>query len=582
LIFIMTTSYFARGLVLLALFAVPFFAPAAAPESELLRLTPKESTFCVVVRDVRGFTASAWDGPFANAFRQSALGKALAAAPETAQLEAFMQMLPKALQVEWAKVRDEVFGDAIVLAYQNGPPGKPEGERGLLLTWTRDSKLAASVIERLNAVQKDSGELTELRPEMHKGETFYRRVKNKGPNEFYFQKGQIFAFGTHESAIRRAIDLDQELPPAERQTPPLVMELERVGPSGLATIWLNPRSFDAELANKLQAAKGQEAAFLAAFARIWKALDGVGVNCRVAKDVEIDLTFATRKDDLPPALSKFASAFKEPSAFWQAVPDDALFAVAGRFDLPAFIELLTLFMTPEAHQSLQGSAEQGLAPIFGKKLVQLLPSHLGPEFGICITPPRLPNALLPEFLAAVRIQSDSDNHMEQKIKDALDVATTLLRVNLNAKTDDPVKLEMKKQDGVEVRYLSHDKLFPPGIQPAFAVKNGYLLLASHPDRILAAKVSANAKPGPGPNRLAVMSLRHLREYLSNHREALADAISKQQPAQRAEVLGQFDKILMAIELFDRVELVNNSKRPGEMKLTLRLSMMQPVVSPPTK
>src|SRR5262245_34994590 len=373
----MTTRYIARGMALLAFLATPLVAPAAAPESELLRLTSTESTFCVVVRDVRGFTASAWDGPFAKAFRQSALGTALASAPETAQLEAFMQMLPKALQVEWAKVRDQVFGDVIVLSYQNGPPGKPEQERGLLLTWTRDAKLAASLIERLNAVQKESGELTELRPETYRGETFYRRVKNKGPNEFYFQKGQIFAFGTHESAIRRAIELDQEVPPADREAPPLVKELERVDPSGLATIWLNPRSFDAELANKLQAAKGQEAAFLAAFAKIWKALDGVGVSCRLGQDIEIELTVATRKEDLPLPLVRFASAFNEPSAFWRAVPDDALFAAAGRIDLPALIELIALFVTPEARQILQSSIEQGLGPIFGKKLVQMLPAHLG-------------------------------------------------------------------------------------------------------------------------------------------------------------------------------------------------------------
>ncbi len=566
-----------RSLILLALLAAPSLTLAANPEAELLRLTPKETTFCLVVRDVRGFSAGVLDGPFAKAFQRSALGKALAATPEFAQIDVFMQVLPKTLQVEWSKLRDDVFGDVIVLAYQNGPPGKPEDERGLLLTWTRDPKLAATLIERINTVQKESGELSELRPIAHKGETYYRRVKNKGAPEFYMQKGQILAFGTQESAIQRLIELDQELPPADRQAPPLAKELERVDGRGLATLWLNPRSFDAELANKLQSAQGQEAAFLTAFAQVWKALDGVGVNCRVQKDVEFDLTFATRKDALPPALAKFAAGFKEPSAVWQAIPDDALFAVAGRVDLPAFIEMVSFFLAPEARQALHGSVEQGLAPLFGKKLAQLLPAHLGPDFGICITPPRSDKALLPELLAAIRIQSGDDNRMEQTIKDALDVAVTLLRVNLNAKTDEPVRLETKKQDGVEVKYLTHDKLLPPGVQPAYAVKDGYLFLASHPDRILSARISANAKPADGPNRLAVLSLRNLRDYLTKHREPLADAISKQQSTPRAELSGQFDKILMAIELFDRVELINDTKRPGDMKLTLRLSMTQPII-----
>src|SRR4029079_4282743 len=144
---------FIRTYLLLAVIlipgAVPFTACAAGPEAELLRLTPSDTTFCLVVRDIRGFSANVWDGPFAAAFRKSALGKALAGAPEFAKIELFSQEVPKALQIDWSKIRDDVFGDVVVLSYQNGPPGKPELERGVLLTWARDPKLAARLIERL-------------------------------------------------------------------------------------------------------------------------------------------------------------------------------------------------------------------------------------------------------------------------------------------------------------------------------------------------------------------------------------------------------------------------------------------------
>src|SRR5262249_13991976 len=96
------------------------------------------------------------------------------------------------------------------------------------------------------------------------------------------------------------------------------------------------------------------------------------------------------------------------------------------------------------------------------------------------------------------------------------------------------------------------------------------------DLIAAAKISLGNAANT-PNRLAVVSLRQIRQYLGRHREPLADAISKQQSTPRAEVAAGFDKILMAIELFDRLELINDSTRPGEMKLTLRISLIQPLV-----
>ena len=562
--------------VFVFLVAFPVALNAAAPEAELLRLTPGDATFCLVVRDIRGFSANVWDGPFAAAFRKSTMGKALAAAPEFAKIEQFHQQVPKALQIEWSKIRDDVFGDVIVLSYQNGPPGKPEQERGLLLTWARDPKLASRLIERLNAVQKESGELNEVRPIVYKSETYFQRVKNKGANEYLFLKGSILAFSSQESAIRRVIELNLESPPADQQVPALAKQLERVGGHGFATFWLNPRSFDADLANRLKSAHGQEAAFLTTFQQCWKALDGLGLDCRLGKNLEVDLTLATRKEQVPPALVKFASAFNEPSIFWQAVPQDALFAVAGRLDLPALIETVSTFVAPEVRQKVFGSAEQGLAPVFGKKTVQMLPAHVGPDFGICIMPPRSQKTLLPEILAAIRIQPSEDSRMERSIRDALEVGATLLRVNLNSKTDEPVRLETKKQGDVEVRYLAHDKLFPPGIQPAFALKHGHLMLATNPDRILNADLSAMKSP-EGANRLAILSFRHLRDYLTTRRDGIADAVASHQSIPRKEALAQINKILAAIELFDRVELINTSKKPGELKLTLKIQMIEPLV-----
>ncbi len=549
---------------------------AATPEAQLLRVTPKDSTFCLVVRDLRGFAADVWNGPFAEAFRKSNLGKTIAKTPEFEKVEKFVQQVPTAMQVEWSQIRDRAFGDAIVLAYQNGPPGKPDEERGLVLTWVRDPKLAARLIDRLNAVQKESGELRELQPVAYRNGTYFHRIKSNGAHEYYVLKGSIFAFSSQQSAIRNVVDLGLESPSADRELPPLAKELARVNGAGFATLWINPRSFDAELENRVKSAHGQQATFLATFGQCWKAIDGIGLNCRIGKSLELDLTLATRKDGLPRPLLKLGSAFDQPSIFWSAVPGDALFAIGGRLDFAALVETISTFLSQQSREESLRSIERGLVPVFGKKMMQMLPAYLGPDFGLCITPPRSEKAVVPEILAAIRIQPSEGNRIEQSIKDALDVGATLLRLNLNAENDEPVRLETKKQGDVEVRYLTHEKIFPPGVRPSFAMKNGHLMFATDPDRILNADLSP-ARTSGGPNRLLIVSFRQIRKYLKSRRDGIADAVASNQSTSRNDALAQIDKFLMAIELFDRAELLNTSMKPGEMRLTLKVQMIEPFV-----
>ena len=40
-----------------------------------------------------------------------------------------------------------------------------------------------------------------------------------------------------------------------------------------------------------------------------------------------------------------------------------------------------------------------------------------------------------------------------------------------------------RQDRTEVRYLAGEGAFPPGVQPAYALKDGYLVFASSPEAV---------------------------------------------------------------------------------------------------
>jgi hypothetical protein len=170
--------------VVLALFAGR--AVAATPDDELLRLVPSDANFVLLVKDLRGHSATLLDSPFARSFRGSKLGQIVAAMPELAQLESVRKQLETALGVEWSRIREDILGDAVVFCYQAGPPGHAEQERGLILTWARDPKLTDDLLQRLNKIQTDSGELKEVRTLAHQGVSYVQRLKSKGARSSSF------------------------------------------------------------------------------------------------------------------------------------------------------------------------------------------------------------------------------------------------------------------------------------------------------------------------------------------------------------------------------------------------------------
>src|SRR6266542_4302428 len=153
----------------------PASAAPPAPTEELLRFVPADVTFCFVLRDLRGHAAALRASPLVKQLRDS-VGPALKGTPEWQQLEKANTFVEKLLGLSPERLRDEILGDAVVLAYRAGPPGKPQQEQGLLLVRAREAKTLAALVDRVNQVHKESGELKKLEEREHNGVKYFRRV----------------------------------------------------------------------------------------------------------------------------------------------------------------------------------------------------------------------------------------------------------------------------------------------------------------------------------------------------------------------------------------------------------------------
>src|SRR5207249_4363230 len=105
---------------------------------------------------------------FGKALRESLLDKV----PELQQLDELNKIFKKQFDIDLARFRDEILGDALVFAYRPGPPGKPQEEQGLFLVHARDAKLLETIIKKFNDAELQGGKLKELKESEFKGERY--------------------------------------------------------------------------------------------------------------------------------------------------------------------------------------------------------------------------------------------------------------------------------------------------------------------------------------------------------------------------------------------------------------------------
>lgn len=559
-----------------AVLATP--VPAASPREELLRLVPEDVGFCLVVQDLRGHAAALLESPFAKQFEKSPLAEVLRSAPELQRLEAMEKELRKGFGIGWPQLRDDVLGDAVVFAYRPGPAGKPEQEQGIILLRARDAKLLGELFDRLNRAQKDAGDLKALEVREHAGRKYVRRAERKG-DRFYFVRDGLLAMTAQEPMLRQALERDRDAP--AKDEPPVARQLRLLGADKpLAALWINPRAFQGEMQRRAADAKGADAAVLKTFLGYWKALDGIALCLDVHKDVDLSLTVRGRKDELPPAARRLLAEASKPSELWDRFPDNALLAAAGRVDAAALFELLGDWLTAEDRKVLVDELERSLGAALGKDLVKEVLPFLGPDVGLCITaPPASDKAWFPHSVLALRLRSGpKDSPVDKAVLSAVNSYALLAVLQYNKKNPDPMALKMVVQDKVEVKYLVNDKRFPPGLQPAFALKDGYLVLASSPEvlRGFGTASAVKRKDADAANvPLLRMSLKDLRQFVKERREPLSAAVAEKNQMSKEDAAAALDRLLAGLQLFDRLELSCRAAAE-QATLTLRIRTAQPL------
>jgi hypothetical protein len=538
-------------------------AGTASPRAELLRLVPDDVGFCLVVSDLRAHLANIQGAPWMKRFRASPLGQALTASPEMGKLTKLDGDLQRTVQVSLARLANDIFGDAVVFAYRPGPAGKPDEEQGLLLLFAHDADLLSQLVSRVNKVQQQTGELKALEAREYHGVRYWRRQEARAEH-FYLLRGPLLVLGRREVTLRQVIDR-QKAPLASRAAAGL-----RGAEDALLSLWLNPRAYDEDLRQKAAAAAGPEARVLDAFRTCWRALDGLTLALQLDKDLELRVALQGRSSGLTPAVRQLLETAAQPSEVWACVPQEAMLTVAGRLDFPAANKILTEALTPEAQEAARVGLQRTVGAALGMDLFRDVLPRLGPDWGCCVAP--APDATgFPHVVCALRIQpGPGEAPVDQAIYKALEFFARLAVLEHNHTHRTTLALKKLQEGGVDVQYLTGAGAFLPGLEPSFALKEGFLVLGSSP-----AAVARFARGHAGPRRTSEVpvlrvSFPMLAQYVEARRQTFVSFLAQKEGVSTATGGAWLDGLLRVLRLANRLELTQRVGQ-GQVVWTLRLS-----------
>lgn len=237
----------------------------------------------------------------------------------------------------------------------------------------------------------------------------------------------------------------------------------------------------------------------------------------------------------------------------------------GQTSLAALVNSLAEASPPEFRKKLVDGLRDSVGTALGLNVLKDVLPNLGPDWGACVL--AADDKHLPQVLAALAVRP-GDKEVDQSLLGGMSLLAGWATVFHNKQhPDQPIRLRTVLQDKVEVKFLAGDKAFPPGVAPAFALKDGYLVVASSPAAIARFKAGAGKAPSGNESPILRLSSTESAKVLRGHWERVIDHIAdKNQITREAAALG-LEGALSVLDLIDRIEL---GERAGDGQLTLIL------------
>jgi hypothetical protein len=364
--------------------------------SALLRLVPADSPAVFTVEDLRRHYPAFVSSALARGLIRLPVVQEWMAAGPYGRLTAARGKIEAFLGVPLARVRDEIFGDAVVVAVQV-PPRAPAPDSGqveaVLLLRARDPELLRRLVRLIDDAQVSAGELAR-RIERCQGETTYTvreyPADSKRTAEYHvdFPDG-TFAAANSEALIREVIDRRDRIESGTgglddiAGSPRFQAVRRRLPGSGeaLCRLFVDSRLIGRLVSKLRKPADPAEARALGVIVRYVSALNHIGAAL-TWRDGIVSIQTAESLDPtkLDPALVRWAKDPRPLDPELAKIPATAFAMASAGIDLEAVYVLFRQLFTDEQRPRLANleAALSGL--LLGQDLHRRVFPALGPSW----------------------------------------------------------------------------------------------------------------------------------------------------------------------------------------------------------
>jgi hypothetical protein len=549
---------------------------------ELLRLVPPQASVILTVDDLRGQVKELMASRLIADLQAVPVVKAWFDSDKYRELDNSRDQIEEALQVSLTEVRDKILGDAVVFALDLPPEAvtDPSKAQGLLAVKASDPALVSTLIDRLNTIQKQNGEVSDIEERSHRGQTYLVRKFPEGSSR-RMDVSVMFPDGT--LAISNSVPLIQGVIDAKggKAADPAAAGADGSAAARFLAVQQRlPGRAAARLyvaagavSRLLQNAPGPRSAGQAAVIGHLSALESAGAAL-VVRDDRIALQVA---EVFPKAGFQAAAGGVNASASprMDHFPSTTLAAGSLQVDFPALYKALAQLVPEQDRPRLEGIEAVLRGILLGQDLRSRILPALGPRVTAFVEAPAdwkkavepgpatFPGGNIPFPIVLVVDLKEPAGEGEGKIPvtAALDNAlSTLLAV---------ITLDERHQQG-RFRVASREshgmtiKTLEPAVPFAFTVDaNGRRLIVGNSpgvvERFIAApeqgKASARwhqlaARAFPDAQSFLCLDLAAVQAMIRGHRDGIADVITRRENRPREDVLRDLENVAALAGVFD--------------------------------
>ena len=267
----------------------------ARPADSLLRLVPSDAGLVLTVEGLRDWWKSIGDSRLVGGLAKVPAVQSWLESGPIRDLKRSAGEIESALGVKTSEIRDDLIGDAVVLALRlpRDRPADPAEARGLLLLRARDPAPLDRLINAINDAQIQNGGLVRVEDRERLGERYHVRIFPEGsgrPMEWYvrFLDG-TFAFSNSREMIEEVMDRhladrgarpgsSRARPAALGDSPRLLAVRRRLPAEPLACLYVDPRTIERLLGQVSSPVKPSEARLQAMIRRHLSAVEYAGAS----------------------------------------------------------------------------------------------------------------------------------------------------------------------------------------------------------------------------------------------------------------------------------------------------------------